>query len=71
MKSAKKTWLDVWHMFRHSWKQAFLIHVVFTALGFLLFSPLLAVIGGLLIRMSGQSALDDQDIVKRFPRESV
>jgi glycerophosphoryl diester phosphodiesterase len=66
MKSISKSWSDGLKLLRQSWRQVFLLHLVFTALGFILFSPLIAGVGRLLIMFSGQPALDDQDIVYFF-----
>ncbi len=53
-------------MLHQSLRQVVLVHLVFTALGFILFSPMIAGVGRLLIMISGQPALDDQDILYFF-----
>lgn len=61
-----KLWLASLDKIFQSWKQVLLIHLVYTALGFILFSPLVAGAGWLLLKVSGRFALDDQDIVYFF-----
>lgn len=58
-----KVWQTVLAELLKARQQVFLVHVVFTVLGFILFSPLISGIGRLLVTLSGQPALDDQDIV--------
>ena len=47
---------------RQSWRQVFVAHLAFTALGVVLFAPLIGLASQLLLRLSGQPALADQDI---------
>lgn len=47
---------------RQSWQQVLIIHLSFTALTFVLFAPLIGFTGRLLLGLSGQPALSDQDI---------
>jgi len=48
---------------RQDWRQIFAIHLVYTLLGFVLFTPLIAGVSRLLLRFSNQPALADQDII--------
>ncbi len=66
MISISKTWSATLKMLHQSLRQVVLVHLVFTALGFILFSPMIAGVGRLLIMISGQPALDDQDILYFF-----
>ena len=47
---------------QRGWLAVFNTHLAYTALGIILFTPLVATIGGLLLDMSDQPALADQDI---------
>jgi glycerophosphoryl diester phosphodiesterase len=47
---------------RLEWRQVFATHLTFTALGVILFAPLVSVVGRLLLSLSNQPALADQDI---------
>jgi len=47
---------------QRGWRQVFAVHLVYTSLGFILFTPLVAVISRLLLTLSDQPALADQDI---------
>ena len=60
--SIGKVWRDLWHTLKDSLGPVFLIHLAYVALGFTLFTPLLGIVGKLLLRMSGKSVLSDFDI---------
>jgi len=62
MNSLKNTWKQLLINLRQSWQQIFVTHLAYTALGVVLFTPLIGLTGRLLIKLSGQSALADQDI---------
>ena len=47
---------------RGSWKPILITHLVFTAISFTLFMPLLGLTGKLLLKLSGEAVLADQDI---------
>jgi glycerophosphoryl diester phosphodiesterase len=47
---------------RQDWQQVFTLHLAYTALGIILFTPLVAIISRLLLGLSDQPALADQDI---------
>ena len=47
---------------RHDWQAVFTTHLAYTALGIILFTPLFAMTGRLLLSLSDQPALADQDI---------
>jgi glycerophosphoryl diester phosphodiesterase len=47
---------------QQDWKQVFATHLAYTLLGIVLFTPLIAVISRLLLSLSNQPALADQDI---------
>jgi len=55
-------WKAVSGIMRQSMIQIFTVHFVYAALGVVLFAPLLGIVGRLLLRLSGQPALADQDI---------
>ena len=48
---------------QQDWRQVFTVHLTYTVLGVILFTPLVAVIGRLLLGLSNQTALADQDII--------
>jgi len=56
-------WKPVLQGLQQDWKQVFTIHLTYTVLGFILFTPLVAVFGRLLLSLSNQPALADQDII--------
>ena len=66
MNMTVKVWQTVLAELRNARQLVFLVHVVFTVLGFVVFSPLITGIGRLLVTVSGQPALDDQDIIYFF-----
>ena len=47
---------------RQDWESVFTMHLAYTALGIILFTPLVGIIGRLLLGLSDQPALADQDI---------
>jgi glycerophosphoryl diester phosphodiesterase len=62
MNNTKISWTLALQYLRQSWQQVFVTHLIFTALGVVLFTPLLGFTGRLLLKLSGQTALADQDI---------
>jgi len=48
---------------QQDWRQIFTVHLIYTVLGIILFTPLVAVISRLLLSLSNQPALADQDII--------
>ena len=62
MDTAVNVWIPTLECLRRSWREIFGIHLAFTALGIVLFAPLIGLTGRLLLRLSGQPALADQDI---------
>lgn len=62
MDSAKHSWMRVQDNLKSCWQQLLFAHLAFTALGVVIFTPLVAFTGRLLLRLSGQPALADQDI---------
>ena len=62
MNDIKAHWISAVGNFRQSWPQILIIHLAFTALGVFLFTPLIGLTGRLLLMLSGQTALADQDI---------
>jgi glycerophosphoryl diester phosphodiesterase len=62
MNHTKKTWLLALERLKRCWRQIFATHLIFTALGIVLFTPLIGLTGRLLLKLSGQEALADQDI---------
>jgi len=63
MMTAKTAWVQTLKYLRHSWRQVLNTHLIFTALGVIVFSPLVGFTGQLLVELSGQTALADLDIV--------
>ena len=62
MNRVKRLWRQILEHLGQSWKQLLLVHLIFTALGVALFTPLIGATGRLLLRLSDQPALADQDI---------
>jgi len=62
MNKIKTPWASALGNLRQSWQQILVTHFAFTALGLVLFAPLIGLIGRLLLKLSGQTALADQDI---------
>ncbi|MGB5177406.1 MAG: glycerophosphodiester phosphodiesterase [Gammaproteobacteria bacterium] len=55
-------WKGSLQRLRQDWQAVFSVHLAYSALGIILFTPLLAVTGRLLLGLSEQPALADQDI---------
>jgi len=55
-------WRTSLQRLRQDWQQVFTLHLAYTALGIILFTPLVALISRLLLGLSDQPALADQDI---------
>ena len=55
-------WRTSLQRLRLDWQAVFSVHLAYTALGIVLFTPLVAIIGRLLLRFSDRPALADQDI---------
>ena len=55
-------WKTSLQRLRQDWGQVFTTHLAYTALGIILFTPLVALLGRLLLSLSDQPALADQDI---------
>ncbi len=62
MNSVKNSWMPALEQIRQSWRQVLVTHIAYSALGVILFTPLAGLTGRLLLRLSGQTALADQDI---------
>ena len=62
MSHIKNAWTLAIERLNASWGKILATHLAFIALGFVLFTPLLGLTGRLLLRLSGQDALADQDI---------
>jgi glycerophosphoryl diester phosphodiesterase len=62
MAEIKTTWRQALQRITQSWRQVLLTHFVFTALSVVLFVPLVGLTGRLLLNLSGQTVLADQDI---------
>jgi glycerophosphoryl diester phosphodiesterase len=58
----KNSWAQILKYLHQSWHQMFVTHLAYTALGIVLFTPLIGLSGRLLLKLSGQTALADQDI---------
>jgi len=55
-------WKTALQRLRQDWGPVFTTHLAYTALGIILFTPLIALMGRLLLSLSDQPALADQDI---------
>ena len=55
-------WRESLQHLLQDWQQVFTLHLAYTTLGIILFTPLVALIGRLLLGLSDQPALADQDI---------
>jgi len=55
-------WKTSLHRLRQDWQQVFTTHLAYTVLGFVIFAPLLGLLGRLLLKLSDKPALADQDI---------
>ena len=55
-------WRESLQRLLQDWQQVFTLHLAYTALGIILFTPLVALISRLLLGLSDQPALADQDI---------
>jgi glycerophosphoryl diester phosphodiesterase len=58
----RKIWKDALENLRKSIVQIFTTHLAYIALGVTLFTPLIGMLGHLLLKLSGKSALSDLDI---------
>jgi len=57
------TWKPSLQGLQQDWRQVFAVHLTYTVLGVILFTPLVAVISRLLLSLSDKPALADQDII--------
>ena len=48
---------------RPAWRQVLAVHLIYTALGVILFAPLLGALGQALLKLSGKPALADMDLL--------
>ena len=48
---------------RPAWRQILVVHLVYVGLGFIVFAPLLGALGQVLLKMSGEAALADMDLL--------
>jgi glycerophosphoryl diester phosphodiesterase len=55
-------WKTSLHRLRLDWQQVFTTHLAYAILGFVIFAPLLGLLGRLLLMLSDKPALADQDI---------
>ena len=62
MSRFKRNWAHIFKALGTSWQPLLVIHLAFTALGVMIFAPLLGLAGRLMLKLSGQAALADQDI---------
>ncbi len=62
MNSTKATWQRIFSQVKASWPSLLLTHLIFTALGIIVFAPLIGLTSRLLLKLSGQNALADQEI---------
>ncbi len=61
-KTTAAVWAKVLSVLRQSLGQVFIIHLAYVALGLVLFTPLLGLVGRAILRLSGQSVFSDFDI---------
>jgi len=55
-------WKEVLGVLRHSMVKFFIIHLIYMALGLILFAPLIGILGKFLLSLSGEAVLSDMDI---------
>ena len=55
-------WKASLHRLRLDWQPVFTTHLAYSVLGFVIFAPLLGLLGRLLLKLSDKPALADQDI---------
>jgi glycerophosphoryl diester phosphodiesterase len=63
MEAAMHIWITSLQRLRLDWQQVLTTHLVYAVLGLVLFTPLLGLLGRLLLMLSDKPALADQDIV--------
>ena len=56
------TWKTSLHRLRLDWRQVLTTHLAYAVIGFVIFTPLLGLLGHLLLTLSDKPALADQDI---------
>ena len=56
------TWKQIFAYLKKNWRPLFLTHLIFTALGVVVFAPLIGLSSRLLVKLSGQTAIADQEI---------
>lgn len=54
---------EIFGILRKNISQLFTVHLVYVALGVILFTPLVGIVGQFLLQLSGQTMLSDQDII--------
>ena len=62
LEKTKSIWREVLGILRHSMVKFFIIHLMYMALGLILFAPLIGIIGKFLLSLSGEAVLSDMDI---------
>ncbi len=62
MNNILPVWRQALKQIKYSWRAILITHLVFSALSLVLFVPLIGLTGRLLLKLSGQIALADQDI---------
>lgn len=60
--NVRAMWVSTLEHLRLSWRQVLATHLAYTAIGIVIFTPLIGLTGRLLLRLSDQPALADQDI---------
>lgn len=63
---AYRTWREALGSLRGTWRALLGVHIAFTLLGVIIFAPLVGLTGRLLMRLSGEPAVADQDIAWFF-----
>ncbi len=63
MKTSSGVLADIQRFLRRNLSQVFIIHLVYVALGFLVFTPLVGLTGRLALQLSGSGAMADFDIL--------
>ena len=56
------TWKQIFAYLKQNWRPLLLTHLIFTALGVMIFAPLVGLSSRLLVKLSGQTAIADQEI---------
>lgn len=62
MHDTQSTWKKIFTYLKQNWRPILLTHLIFTSLGVMIFAPLIGLSSRLLVKLSGQAAIADQEI---------